>query len=302
MMGIAHFIVGDFARGRDHCTSAIDLYDPTAHPPLANQLGHDLLAAGLCFKALSSWSLGYPDQAREAMDAALAHAKQLGHGPSLAYTYWHAGIIVALMLREHALVREHADALVTLSEKQGLALWAAWGRVAQGWARTSAGAGDSAIRDMRSGLEAARKMGNRIYETTVLGLFGEARAMAGDAEGGLASLAEAIKHAEASREQYWLAELHRLRGGVLKAQGDRSGAVAALQQAIAIAQHQRARSWELRAALDLAALEADQPGDEAHSVVASTYGWFQEGFETADLRAARVLVGAQVAVAREKTS
>src|SRR5262249_28401833 len=85
MTGIAHFIVGDFARGRDPCVTACELYDPILHPPLANQLGHDLLAAGLCFKALSLWPLGYPDQAREAMNAALTHARRLGHGPSLAY-------------------------------------------------------------------------------------------------------------------------------------------------------------------------------------------------------------------------
>jgi class 3 adenylate cyclase/predicted ATPase len=292
MTGIAHFIVGDFACGRDHCISAVELYDPTVHPPLANQLGHDLLAAGLCFKALSLWPLGYPDQAREAINAALTHARQLGHGPSLAYTYWHAGIIGGLMLREQALVGEYADALVVLSEKQGLALWMAWGRVAQGWARTWVGAGEAAIHEMCSGLNAARKTGNRIYETTVLGLLGEARAAAGDAEGGLASLAEGIEFAEASRQLYWLAELYRLRGILLKSCGDKSGAEIALRQAIAVARQQQARSWELRAALDLTAMLAnDRHADEAQTVLASTYRWFQEGFETADLRAARTLLG-----------
>jgi class 3 adenylate cyclase/predicted ATPase len=292
MTGIAHFIVGDFARGRDHCISAVELYDPTVHPPLANQLGHDLLAAGLCFKALSLWPLGYPDRAREAMNAALTHAKQLGHGPSLAYTYWHAGIIGALMLRERSLVGEYADALVALSEKQGLALWMAWGRVAQGWARTWAGAGDTAIQEMRSGLDAARKTGNRIYETTVLGLLGDAQAAAGDAEGGLATLAEGIEFAETSRQLYWLAELYRLLGILrLKSCADKAGAEVALLQAIAAARQQQARSWELRATIDLAAMLAnDRRGDEVHSVLASTYGWFEEGFETADLRAARALL------------
>jgi class 3 adenylate cyclase/predicted ATPase len=294
MTGIAHFIVGDFARGRDHCISAIELYDPTIHPPLANQLGHDLLAAGLCFKALSLWSLGYPDQARDAMNAALTHARQLGHGPSLAYTIWHAGIIGGLMLREQALVGEYADELVVLSEKQGLALWMAWGRVAQGWARTLVGAEDAAIQEVRSGLDAARKTGNRIYETTVLGLLGEGRAASGDAEGGLASLAEGIELAETSRQLYWLAELYRLRGIVLKSCGDKSGAEVALRQAIAVARQQQARSWELRAALDLTAMLAnDRHADEAQTHLASTYQWFQEGFETADLRAARTLLSVE---------
>lgn len=288
MTGIAHFIIGDFARGRDHCMSAIGLYDPVAHPALANQLGHDLLAAGLCFKALSQWSLGYPDQARQGMNAALAHAKQLGHGPSLAYTYWHAGIIGALMLREQARVGEYADALVELADKQGLALWKAWGHVAQGWAGTRSGRADAAAREMRSGLDAARKTGNRIYETTVLGLLGEARAVAGDPEEGVKFLTEGIEFGEASRQLYWLAELHRLRGTVLNSRADKAGAEGALRQAIAVARQQQARSWELRASLDLAAMLANERGgDEARAALASTYRWFQEGFETTDLRAAR---------------
>jgi class 3 adenylate cyclase/predicted ATPase len=294
MTGIAHFIVGNFTRGRDHCISAVELYDPTVHPPLANQLGHDLLAPGLCFKALSLWPLGHPDRAREAMNAALTHAKQLGHGPTLAYTYWHAGIIGALMLREQSLVGEYADALAALSEKQGLALWMAWGRVAQGWARTWAGAGDAAICEMLSGLDAARKTGTRIHETTLLGLLGDAQAAAGDVEGGLASLAEAIEFAEASRQLYWLAELHRLRGILrLKSCPDKAGAEVALRQAVAVARQQQARSWELRAAIDLARMLAnDRRADEAYTVLALSYGWFQEGFETADLRAARALLTA----------
>jgi class 3 adenylate cyclase/predicted ATPase len=292
MTGIAHFIVGDFSGGRDHCIGAVELYDRTVHPLLANQLGHDLLVAGLCFKALSLWPLGYPDLARQAMDAALTHAKQLDHGPSLAYTYWHAGIIGMLMLGEESLVAEHADTLVTLSEKQGLTLWVAWGRVAQGWVRARTGGGATAVELIRSGLDAARKTGNRIYETTVLGLLGDAQAANGDVEAGLASVAEGIEFAESSRQLYWLAELHRLRGAIrLKSQADKAGAELALRQAVAVARQQQAPSWELRATIDLATLlVADGKTAEAHTLLATAYGWFHEGFESKDLRAAKALL------------
>ena len=256
MTGIAHFIVGNFTLGVEYCTRAVELYDRSAHPPLANQLGHDLLVAGLCFKALSLWPLGQTAAARRAMEAALAHAKGLGHGPSLAYSHWHAGIIGGLMLGDEVAVAEHADALVTLSAKQGLTLWGAWGRVAQGWVKARSGGGAVAVAQVRAGLDAARQTGNRIYETTVLAMLGDAQAAAGDVDAGVASIAEGIEFAEASRQLYWLVELYRLRGALLaKGRGDKPGATAAFRQALAVAQRQKAASWERRAAADLAALD-----------------------------------------------
>lgn len=252
MTGIANFIVGNFAHGVDYCTRAVELYDPATHPPLANQLGHDLLVAGLCFKALSLWPLGRDSAARSAMEAALAHAGKLGHPPSLAYSYWHAGIIGGLMLSEEAAVAQHADALVALSDKHGLTLWAAWGRVAQGWAQARAGGGAAAAERTREGLLAARRTGNRIYETTVLALLGEAQAAAGDADGGIGSIAEGIEFAEASRQLYWLSELYRLHAALLARTGEKARAERALRRAVAVAQEQKAPAWERRAAADLA--------------------------------------------------
>ena len=66
-----------------------------------------------------------------------------------------------------------------------------------------------------------------------------------------------------------------------------------LQQALAVARRQQAKSWELRAAMSLARLWQGQgKRAEARQLLAPIYGWFTEGFDTADLREAKGLLEA----------
>ena len=88
--------------------------------------------------------------------------------------------------------------------------------------------------------------------------------------------------------QLWTPEFHRLRGELLLARADEGGAEAALRLAIDRARAQGARSWELRAAVSLSRLwERGGKREEARRLVGEVHGWFTEGFDTADLAAAR---------------
>jgi predicted ATPase len=100
-------------------------------------------------------------------------------------------------------------------------------------------------------------------------------------------------------ECWYEAELHRLRGELLLQQtlkaSDRSPllseAEACFRQALEIARQQQAKSWELRAATSLARLWQQQgKQDDACTLLAPVYGWFTEGFDTADLQEAQVLL------------
>jgi predicted ATPase len=63
------------------------------------------------------------------------------------------------------------------------------------------------------------------------------------------------------------------------------------EEAVAIARKQRGKWWELRATVGLARLLAKQGRrDEAHAMLAEIYGWFTEGFDTADLTDAKALL------------
>jgi predicted ATPase len=108
----------------------------------------------------------------------------------------------------------------------------------------------------------------------------------------LALLAEAIAQAHHTGERRHEAELYRLRGELLhQTYPDAAQAEACFQQALATAYRQQARSWELRAAMSLSRLWQQQgKGDEAHELLAPIYGWFTEGFDTADLQEAKALL------------
>lgn len=63
------------------------------------------------------------------------------------------------------------------------------------------------------------------------------------------------------------------------------------ERAIDISREQCAKSWELRATISLARLLASQSRrDEARPILAEIYGWFTEGFDTADLKDAKALL------------
>ena len=113
----------------------------------------------------------------------------------------------------------------------------------------------------------------------------------GDQAAALAALREGLALADVRGEHFWDAELHRLTGTVLLAENKLDEGQASLQHAIRIAQAQQAKSLELRATTSLARLWRDQSKrDEARELLAPVYGWFTEGFDTADLKEAKALL------------
>ena len=112
---------------------------------------------------------------------------------------------------------------------------------------------------------------------------------------GLKVLAALVAAVEKTGEGFYEAELHRLKGELLLQQvvPDEHQAGACFQQALAIAHRQEAKSLELRAAMSLARLWQSQgKRTEAHELLAPIYGWFTEGFDTADLQEAKTLLEA----------
>jgi predicted ATPase len=108
-------------------------------------------------------------------------------------------------------------------------------------------------------------------------------------------LTVAFKAVERSNDRLVEAELYRLKGELVRrdeasAQGDRQ-AEALFRESLAVARAQEAKSWELRATTSLARLWRDQSKRvEAYDLLASVYGWFTEGFDTADLKDAKALL------------
>ena len=112
---------------------------------------------------------------------------------------------------------------------------------------------------------------------------------------GCAVLAEALAVVDDNGERCWEAELYRLKGELLLARSaeQHAEAEACFHQALDIARRQQAKSWELRAAMSLSRLWQQQgKRAEARELLAPIYGWFTEGFDTADLQEAKALLDA----------
>jgi predicted ATPase len=126
-----------------------------------------------------------------------------------------------------------------------------------------------------------------------LALLAEVYGKDGQAPAGLACLTEALDVVAKHREHFYEAELNRLKGELILAQStyQTTEAEACFHQALNIARRQQAKSWELRAAMSLARLWQRQGKQHAaHQLLADVYGWFTEGFDTADLQEAKALL------------
>jgi len=124
-------------------------------------------------------------------------------------------------------------------------------------------------------------------------LLAEALALIGEIEEGLAALDHALATAAVSGARGWDAEIHRLRGELTARlpHPDPAKAEDAFRTALAIAREQGTRGYELRAATSLARLWAEQGRrGEARDLLGPVYGWFTEGFDTADLKEAEALL------------
>jgi predicted ATPase len=124
-----------------------------------------------------------------------------------------------------------------------------------------------------------------------LGVLAEAYGSTGRVEEGFSTLAEA--QAAADPTDFYEAELYRLQGELLLGQTAPAAfqAEACFQRALTIARHQQAKALELRAAISLARLWQSQgKRADARQMLGEVYGWFTEGFDTADLQEARVVL------------
>jgi predicted ATPase len=251
---------------------------------------------GLAHAAPTLWCLGYPAQAARWSQEALALAQGLAHPYSLAVTrFWAA--YLHHRCREAPAAQAQAEALLTLATAQGFSLYVGYGTWLRGWALAIQGQGEAGLAQMRQGLAAILATGQMLAQPRGLVLLAEATGHTGQVAEGLRLLAEALAALEASGQGDLLAEAYRLKGEFLlrQARPDASQAEACFQQALAVARHQQAKSWELRVALSLSWLWQRQgKRTEARELLAPIYGWFTEGFDTADLQEAKALLTALV--------
>jgi class 3 adenylate cyclase len=289
----AHFWLGDLMKSREHADRVLALYSKERHGHLVGILNHDPKTFSLRFSAQSTWIVGYPEQALTISDAKDAHARRRGHPFDLGWALT-VGVEVFDYLREpdemlkrieegDRLGRENSLPFVTeclAPQNFGIALIRR-GQTAEGMAL------------VERGLAVWEAGGGRLTYPYWKSVLAEGMAQLGDVEGALDLIDGVIAQIERPgwEERHYYAEALRIKGGLLTAKGDPAGAERAYVASLDWARQQQAKSWELRTATSYARLLREKGRvAEAYELLAPVYGWFTEGFETADLKKAKTLL------------
>jgi class 3 adenylate cyclase/predicted ATPase len=289
--GESLFYRGKLALARTHLEHAMSLYSPQRYAPSAYFHGHDPVVQNLSILGLILWALGYPDYAVQQCDQALTFAQGLSHPFSLAFAL-SAKVQLHLLRREPNIVQEQAEALITVSTENGFPFRAAYGSMLLGWAMVERGEGKAGIARIEEGLAAFQTTGANLKNSWWIGLRAEAYGKIRQKEVGFTVLVDALRAVDDTGEHFYEAELRRLKGVLLLQQSSDNQAEAetCFHHALEIARNQQAKSLELRAATSLARLWQQGKRQEAHDLLAPVYGWFTEGFDTADLQDAKALL------------
>ena len=284
--------LGDSSAARRHLDQGMALYDKAQHRSHAFVYGgHD---PGVCARKCASWAswiLGYPQRGVDESIASLRLAEEIDHPPSVVVALAWACIFRDLR-REVERVREHARALITAATEQEASQWLAAGTILEGSVHAELGEPAMAMVQIRRGLGAYGSTGAQLFMPYFLSVLARACLKTGQPSEGQRVIGEALDRVHTTGERVWEAELLRLEGELrLAACHDVAGALDCFRRAIEVARQQEARSWELRAASSLARLlAAEGRRDEGRRTLAGVYGWFTEGFDTADLREAKALL------------
>ena len=290
-LGSTLFFLGDSILARVHLEQAITLYNPEIHRTRGL---NDTGVSSLILTAWTAWSLGYPDQARDRIQAAIDRAQGLSSPFSLVYALACAPFVYQ-NCGDPFTAQARAEAGVKLSREQEFPHWLALSTAFEGWAMAAQGQGQEGCERLQHGLQLWRATGAGQMVPCLLALLAESYGKSGWAEAGLQAVAEGFVAAEQHSQMHYLAELYRIQGELylMQSEADETAAQASFDQALHTARIQQAKSLELRSAISISRLwqRQGQPR-QAHALLSDVYGWFSEGFETGDLQAAKALLDA----------
>jgi tetratricopeptide (TPR) repeat protein len=242
---------------------------------------------------LMLWILGYPDRSLSTLSEALNHARELAYTHSLAMLLTNLSIVYILR-REPGPVQEFAEMAVRLCEEHDLPHWQALARISLGWAETFQGNHREGLAAINQGLALFDLLGTSVVAYTHT-LLADIYLNSGNIMGGLQVVDHAIKAAQETRVETVLSMSLRIKGDLL---GHANAPLAEVedlyQQAIAFARAHHAKSFELQATLQLARFQqARGEGFAVRDTLARLHHWFNEGFDTPDLREAKAVLDAQ---------
>jgi predicted ATPase/DNA-binding winged helix-turn-helix (wHTH) protein len=294
LIGLSRQLLGDQPRARRHLEHVVAQYVPPIQTSHIMRFQGDQRVTANTFLGRALWLQGLPDQATRTIERSVDDARVSNHAISLGYVLANAACPVALWIGDLDVASHYVEMLIEHSTRHALTRWRAFGLCHQGVLVIRRGDASTGSRLLRSGLGELGESNASFRFIVCLGELAEALGRIGQIDEGLSEVTGAIARAEETEERWGIAELLRGKGELLLLQGAPGAEESAknhFQQALVWARQQGALSWELRAAMSMARLRRDQGRSaDGLALLQPVYDRFTEGFQSADLKAARVLM------------
>ena len=293
-IGMSLFYLGDYNNSRQYAESALLRYvRPKDHSHIIRfHFDPRIVSRTLLSKLL--WAQGFPDQAMDEVRDLVEEATTVGHPMSLALALAQGACPVTLLSGDGTAAERFINLLLKHTVEHALDLWHDWGTCFGAMLLIARGSTEEGLKTLRRALDELPQDAFFAHYAGIHATLAEALGRVGAISRGHATIDEALMRSERDEERWYMAEFLRIKGELLRLEDTpraRKEAEERFQRSIDYARRQEALSWELRTAISLARLYQGQGQViEARDALTPVYGRFKEGFQTADLKAANVLI------------
>lgn len=289
---MAHLWVGDYNSAQMYESRALELYDLERDHDLALSYNHDPKNTLLSWGSHRTWALGCTDEACALADAAVDHARRVGHAFNLCWTLGNSSI-TSSNCGKYGEARERIEELRDVARAQDLVFMEAY-MVPVGMCAIHTGEGnhEKAYNEASRSEEIWRSIGGRFYSPVVYTLMAQACLNLGRAVEAVGLMDKAIAQMVATGEMMHAAEIYHVSGlAQLKHSGDELRAEEHFRKSLHHARQQGTRSFELRTSLSLAGLWHEQGSyKQALDLLVPICNWFPVRPDSEELKNARALL------------
>lgn len=288
-----HYL-GDQNLAHYHITRTLSRLSDLTPKPQVIRFRFDLRVSAHYFQARILWLRGLADQALQVVERNIEEGEASGHALTFCSVLGQAACPITFLAGDFAAAERYCALLIEHTERHPIRLWNLWARAFRGMVMARRGDVAAGLPVLRKALELAGEARFLPRFLLPLGELASYLGEAGEVARGLGAVDEVLARCDARDERWYQAELLRIKGELLLLESEYFSVSAAEKQfdeALEVARSQGALFWELRTVISLARLRVNQgrPGD-AQQMLASSYGKFNEGFETSDLRVAKEMM------------
>jgi predicted ATPase len=295
-IGMSLFYLADHTNSRHHAESMLRRYfRPRDRSHIIRfQFDPRIVSRTLLSKLL--WAQGFPDQAMEEVHGVVEEAATVGHAMSLALALAQGACPVTLLSGDLTAAERFINLLLKHTVEHALDLWHAWGTCFGAMLLIAHGTTEEGLKTLHKTLDELPQGAFFAHYAGIHATLAEALGRVGALSRAHAIIDEALMRSDRDEERWYMAEFLRIKGELLRLEGTPRAMREAEEQfrrSLDCARQQEALSWELRTSMSLARLRQGQGQIiEARDALAPVYSRFKEGFQTADLNAAKALIEA----------